>query len=69
MDEWEALDLVLAQEVMSKIRLLARDPRDEDLIAELERWSGTHGGRLACCASLIADWADAIGAGQDVVHA
>jgi len=40
-----ALDLVLAQEVLSRVRLLAGDPRDEQLLARLQVWSRKPGVR------------------------
>jgi hypothetical protein len=65
-----ALDLVLAQEVLSRVRLLAGDPRDEQLLSRLQSWTQKPGCiELAGCAARIADWADLLGAGRDVFQA
>lgn len=65
-----ALDLVLAQEVLSRVRLLAGDPRDEQLLARLQAWSQKpECADLSVCAARIADWAEALAAGRDVFQA
>lgn len=65
-----ALDLVLAQEVLSRVRLLAGDPRDEQLLSRLHAWTQKPGcTELARCAARIADWADFLSAGRDVFQA
>lgn len=65
-----ALDLVLAQEVLSRVRLLAGDPRDEQLLARLQAWSQKpECSDLTVCAARIADWAEALAAGRDVFQA
>lgn len=65
-----ALDLVLAQEVLSRVRLLAGDPRDEQLLSRLQAWAQKPGcAELAGCAARVADWADLLSAGRDVFQA
>lgn len=65
-----ALDLVLAQEVLSRVRLLAGDPRDEQLLSRLQAWTQKPGcAELARCAARVADWADLLSAGRDVFQA
>lgn len=65
-----ALDLVLAQEVLSRVRLLAGDPRDEQLLSHLQAWSQKpECADLTVCAARIADWAEALAAGRDVFQA
>ncbi|MES2841219.1 MAG: AAA family ATPase [Pseudomonadota bacterium] len=65
-----ALDLVLAQEVLSRVRLLAGDPRDEQLLSRLQAWTQKPGcAELAGCAARVADWADLLSAGRDVFQA
>jgi hypothetical protein len=69
LEAWPILDLVLVQEVLSKIRLLARDPRDERVLAQLKRWTANHGSKLSRCASLIDDWSESLEADVDVIRA
>lgn len=65
-----ALDLVLAQEVLSRVRLLAGDPRDEQLLSRLQTWSQKpECAALTVCAARIADWGEALAAGRDVFQA
>lgn len=65
-----ALDLVLAQEVLSRVRLLAGDPRDEQLLSRLQTWSQKpECADLTVCAARIADWAESLAAGRDVFQA
>ena len=66
---WQAIDLVLVQEVLSKVRLLARDPNDADLMKELERWSEKHGRNLARCSRTIEAWSESLDGGADVIQA
>jgi hypothetical protein len=64
------LDLVLAQEVLSRVRLLAGDPRDEQLLMRLQAWTQKPGcSELSSCASRVADWGDLLSAGRDVFQA
>lgn len=65
-----ALDLVLTQEVLSRVRLLAGDPRDEQLLTCLQSWTQKPGcTELTGCAARIGDWADLLSAGRDVFQA
>lgn len=65
-----ALDLVLAQEVLSRVRLLAGDPRDEHLLKRLQDWAQKpECAGLTVCAARIADWAEALAGGRDVFQA
>jgi hypothetical protein len=65
-----ALDLILVQEVLSRVRLLAGDPRDEQLLSRLQTWTQKPGcAELAGCAARVAGWADLLSAGRDVFQA
>lgn len=66
---WQAIDMVLVQEVLSKVRLLARDPNDAELMKDLRRWSEKHGRYLARCSRTIESWSEALDGGADVVQA
>ena len=68
-DGWQALDMVLVQEVLSKVRLQARDPADAELLRDLQRWSEKHGRRLARSAKTIEVWGETLQAGGDVAQA
>jgi hypothetical protein len=69
LDGWSALDLVLAQEVLSKVQLLAADSTDHHLLAQLIEWSEGLGARLPVCGRMIAGWRDSLEAGRDVQQA
>ncbi|MCA8954543.1 MAG: hypothetical protein KDC87_00635, partial [Planctomycetes bacterium] len=69
LDAWGALDLVLEQEVLSKVRLLARDPIDEELLEQLDDWSQDEGSSLTRCSVLIEGWKERLATGQDVIQA
>jgi hypothetical protein len=70
MEIGQALDLVLAQEVLSRVRLLAGDPRDEQLLTRLQAWTQKPGcTAMNVCAARIADWAELMGSGRDVFQA
>lgn len=66
---WQAIDMVLVQEMLSKVRLLARDPNDADLAKELLRWSEKHGRNLPRCSRTIESWKASLDSGADVVQA
>ena len=68
LQEWDVVDLVLVQEVLSKVRLLARDPLDEALLQDLKKWQNRHGHRLTRCSTLINEWEDLLRSGVDVVQ-
>lgn len=64
---WRCIDLVLLQEMLSKVRLLAGEPRDAKLLDELGEWAaGPYGSRLSACGSRIADWRSRYEAGDDI---
>ncbi len=67
--EWDALDLVLLQEVLTKIRLLSGDPSDHQVLRDLGHWADGHGAKLRRCASAIASWKEMLEEGQDVTQA
>ena len=70
LDLTRALDLVLVQEVLSRVRLLAGDPRDEQLLSRLQGWTQKPGcAKLSGCAARVANWADQLSAGRDVFQA
>lgn len=65
-----ALDFVLAQEVLSRVRLIAGDPRDERLLSRLQEWSQKPAcAGLVLCASRIAGWSELVSGGRDVFQA
>lgn len=64
------LDHVLAQEVLSKVRLMAGDPRDELLLSKLRDWGNRPASSdLMLCRERLALWDDALQAGRDVFQA
>ena len=69
LDPWRAIDLVLQQQVLAKVRLLAHDPSDEAVLGKLQEWSDGFGRRLPRCASVIDGWAECLEDGQDVAQA
>ena len=66
--ETDALDLVLLQEVLTKIRLLAGDPADDQLVRDLGLWADGQGAHLRRCAAAIASWKEMLEEGQDVTQ-
>ncbi len=66
---WDALDLVLLQQVLTKVRLMVGDPSNDNLMQGLEDWSESYGKYLRRCASLINSWAEALKYGRDVIQA
>ncbi|NOT32265.1 MAG: hypothetical protein HOP15_17605 [Planctomycetes bacterium] len=69
LDRTRALDLVLVQEVLSKVRLLAADPADVRLCDELVEWTESDGKGLLACQRVIAGWREALQSSQDVQQA
>lgn len=69
LDSWDALDLVLAQEVLSKIQLLAMDTSSQHALTQLLEWSEGAGAKLAVCGRLISSWRDTLELGRDVQQA
>ncbi len=69
LDLWAAIDLVLVQEVLSKVRLLVGDPADLQLVDKLGEWSEGRGKNLPECARVIASWAEMLQEGLDVTQA
>ncbi|MFK5971256.1 MAG: ATP-binding protein [Candidatus Marithrix sp.] len=66
---WDALDIVLLQQVLTKVRLMVGDPANDNLMQGLEEWSENYGKYLRKCAGLISGWAEALKDGQDVIQA
>ena len=67
LDEAGALDVVLTQEMLAKVRLLAGDPRDEQLIQELLAWSEQeYCSRLIMCIDKVTEWKELMDMGRDV---
>jgi predicted transcriptional regulator len=66
---WDALDIVLLQQVLTKVRLMVGDPANDSLIQGLEDWTESYGKYLRKCASLINSWMEALKDGRDVVQA
>ncbi len=67
-EPWKAIDLVLAQEVLSKVRLLAGDPEDKALCDSLGKWSEPLGKHLPECSRLISLWQEMLSEGRDVLQ-
>lgn len=65
----EALDLVLSQQVLSKVRLAAHDPGDLRLLEELEQWCDEQQAGLRRCVAVISTWREQLDAGLDVEQA
>lgn len=69
-DPWVVLDHVLAQEVLSKLRLHAGDAGDLDLLGRLEKWRDAESeNRLGRCTELLVNWRRLLDKGIDVVQA
>jgi hypothetical protein len=68
-DRMRALDLVLVQEVLSKVQLLAADPADLRVCTELVEWTESAGKGLLECQRVIAEWREALDNGEDVQQA
>lgn len=66
---WDALDIVLLQQVLTKVRLMVGDPANDSLMQSLEEWSESYGKYLRKCASLINSWTEALKDGRDVIQA
>ncbi|MDY6991346.1 MAG: hypothetical protein SVR94_01900 [Pseudomonadota bacterium] len=66
---WDALDIVLLQQVLTKVRLMVGDPANDSLLQGLEDWSESYGKHLRKCASLINGWTEALKDGRDVIQA
>lgn len=66
----QALDYVLVQEVLSKLRLMAGDSRDEELLLRLNEWCDTTAkGELRYCKDKIYTWNNMLQSGRDVFQA
>ncbi|MBE9561956.1 MAG: hypothetical protein IMF12_03720, partial [Proteobacteria bacterium] len=66
---WDAMDVVLLQQVLTKVRLMVGDPANDSLMQGLEDWSDHYGKYLRKCAGLISGWTEALKDGQDVIQA
>lgn len=66
---WDALDIIMLQQVLSKVRLMVGDPANDSLMLGLEEWSESYGKYLRKCASLINSWTEALKDGRDVIQA
>ncbi|MCK5718137.1 MAG: hypothetical protein KAH77_11660 [Thiomargarita sp.] len=66
---WDALDMILLQQVLSKVRLMVGDPANEGLMQGLEEWSENYGKYLRKSANLINNWTEALKDGRDVIQA
>ncbi|MCB9920193.1 MAG: AAA family ATPase [Planctomycetes bacterium] len=69
LERHEILDLVLVQDVLGKVRLLARDPADALTIRKLEAWGKRFGSKLSTCNDRIDSWIQELSEGRDVVQA
>jgi len=68
-NSWDALDIVLLQQVLTKVRLMVGDPANDSLMQGLEDWSESYGKYLRRCASSINSWTEALKDGRDVIQA
>ncbi len=66
LDAWGILDLVLLQELLAKVRLLAVDPTDQQLVGKLVEWSEGVGQKLVQCSREIENWHDLLQSNRDV---
>ncbi len=66
---WDALDIILLQQVLTKVRLMVGDPANENLMQGLEEWSENYGKYLRKSANLINNWTEALKDGRDVIQA
>jgi hypothetical protein len=66
---WDALDVVLLQQVLTKVRLMVGDPANDNLMQGLEDWSENYGKYLRKSASRINTWTEALKDGRDVIQA
>jgi hypothetical protein len=66
---WDALDIVLMQQVLTKVRLMVGDPSNDSLMQGLEDWSESYAKHLRKCASLINSWSEALKDGRDIIQA
>ena len=66
MTAWDAIDLVLTQQVLVKVRLLARDPSDEALVEGLAKWGDRYASTLQRAAQTISEWQEQLASGRDV---
>lgn len=67
LDAWSVIDRVLAQELLSKIRLMVGDPTDHRLLGKLKEWTATHAEHMPECARIIEAWDETLKEGLDVV--
>ena len=66
----QVLDMVLVQEVLSRVRLSVGDPRDELLLNNLKDWAQQpYCSALLICSEKIESWDESIRAGCDVFQA
>ena len=66
---WDALDLVLIQQVLTKVRLMVGDPGNDSLMQGLEEWTENYGKYLRRCANLVNSWTEALKDGRDIIQA
>ncbi len=69
LDTWGAVDLVLTQEVLSKVSLMAADPADVALCDQLLAWSEEYSKELPRCAARITSWTEMLEQGRDIIQA
>lgn len=66
---WDALDIVLIQQVLTKVRLMVGDPGNDSLMQGLEEWTENYGKYLRRCANLVNSWTEALKDGRDIIQA
>jgi hypothetical protein len=66
-DSWKAIDVVILQEVLTKVRLLAGDPSDLDLLNRLDDWARDYAQDLPHSKARVQEFRSALEAGNDVL--
>jgi len=66
---WDVLDIILLQQVLTKVKLMVGDPSNDSLMQGLEEWTENYGKYLRKCANLINSWAETLKDGRDVIQA
>jgi hypothetical protein len=62
----QAVDIVLSQQVLSKVELFAHDPVDLALAEQLDEWRSDLGGALERCSETIGHWRERLASGRNV---
>ena len=66
-EAWKVIDIVLLQEVLTKLRLLAGDPTDIDLLNRLDEWARDYAQDLPFSKARIQEFRSVLDVGNDVL--